>query len=294
MTLSSSSYQSSKLASLEILSPILILPPGLLWTLTALSNCPITSLTIERRVEDPIPWNTILPLIGSAARSLTTLVFQEAELILAMDRDFLTERDILDFISRLPHLHHLTISYTKLNTPAVRQSDPPSIEFNDLETLRAPPPLIQNLFRNPSHLPKIQSVCVLWQRGNVAQTLSVLATVLSAVLARPEPPHLSFSLSAGTYRPTFTHTPGDVAIFLNHVEALAITTVAFSFSSVDIQEIALWTALFPQVRRVDITLPAWKMSAFREDLPRLLRKVRPTQFLNKVHMNGEAFDLVRH
>jgi hypothetical protein len=211
-----------------------------------------------------------------------------------MDRDFLTERDILDFISRLPHLHHLTISYTKLNTPTVRQSDPPSIEFNDLETLRAPPPLIQNLFRNPSHLPKIQSVCILWQRGNVAQTLSVLATVLSAVLARPEPPNLSFSLSAGTYRPTFTHTPGDVAIFLNHVEALAITTVAFSFSSVDIQEISLWTALFPRVRRVDITLPAWKMSAFRVDLPRLLRRVTPTQFLNKIHMNGEAFDLVRH
>ncbi|KAJ7856330.1 hypothetical protein B0H13DRAFT_2078914 [Mycena leptocephala] len=283
MTLPSSAYQSCELTSLEIYSPILVLPPGLLWTLTALRNCPITSLTLELRLGVAIPWSTVLPLIASAARGLTTLVVQEAESLFARDG---TETNILDFISQFPLLRHLTISCI-----AVRPTRPLS-QFGELETIRAVPPLIHDLLRNPSHLPKIQGICILWREGYIEQALNFLATALSVVLQRPEPPHLSFSLSAGTYCPAFSHPTSDVAVLLNHIVAVEIDAPRFHFSSVDVREIALWVALFPRVRRVDITVLDWKIPAIRDNISGLIEAVRPTECLKKIHLNGEAFDLV--
>jgi hypothetical protein len=99
-------------------------------------------------------------------------------------------------------------------------------------------------------------------------------------------------LSAGTYCPAFSHPTSDVAVLLNHIVAVEIDAPRFHFSSVDVREIALWIALFPRVRRVDITVLEWKIPAIRDNISGLIEAVRPTECLKKIHLNGEAFDLV--
>ncbi|KAJ7249771.1 hypothetical protein B0H12DRAFT_1121671 [Mycena haematopus] len=125
-----SCYPSSKLTSLDIRSAALILPPGLRWTLTALRNCGIKSLTLGRGVEYSDIWGTVFPLIASAARGLTSLML--------VDVDSISDEDILDFIARLPQLRHLTIASGRQSK--IRETATPLIPLRFLESIRAPPP----------------------------------------------------------------------------------------------------------------------------------------------------------
>ncbi|KAF7340435.1 hypothetical protein MVEN_01963600 [Mycena venus] len=289
MTLPTSLHPASRLSILEIHSAILVLPPGLCWTLTVLRTCPITSLKLERRVEDSIPWGTVLPLIGSAAGRLTSLTLVEASLISGGDTDSFSEADVLDFISRLPQLRHITVSYK--NRKDLRESDGPLIHLQDLEILRAPSTFILHLLRSPSPLPNIQSICVLWPETYDARGISYLATALPAFLQKPDPPRLSVSVSSAMYRsPFLTFPTDDTRAFLDRVEGLEITSSPFPLT--DLTEMAGWISLFPRVRQVEVALSDSKSPDFRSDLTCLLGAVKATDFLDKIKVNGELYNLL--
>ncbi|KAJ7798082.1 hypothetical protein B0H14DRAFT_3492896 [Mycena olivaceomarginata] len=156
VTLPSSVHWSARLTSLEIYSPTLLLPTGLRWTLTALRTCPVTSLTMERRGAYSIPWSIMLPLIGSAARRLTSLTLMDSSATYSREATSwettsFSYAEVLDFLSRLPLLHHIVVS-CKLK-PNGSAFNGPLIHLQDLETIRAPQPLIQHLLKNLSLTP---------------------------------------------------------------------------------------------------------------------------------------------
>ncbi|KAJ7250184.1 hypothetical protein B0H12DRAFT_1121130 [Mycena haematopus] len=287
MTVPSSIHHSSNLSSLEIYSAILVLPPGLYWTLTALRTCPITSLTLGWRTEESIPWRTVLPLIASAASQLTSISLWEADLIFGGYTDSFTEVDMLDFISRLPQLRHITISYNALTDFVA--TDGPFLDLPNLETLNAPSSIILHLLRSPSPLPNIQSICVIWPQPHLARSISLLATALHPILQKSCPPRISVSVTTFMYRSTFFTTPiGDSAL-PERVEALEIIVSPGPWT--DVVEMAGWIGLFPRVRQVEIELPNLIESGFRADLAHLLRVVKSTDFLDRIKVNGVVYSL---
>ncbi|KAJ6595007.1 hypothetical protein DFH09DRAFT_157941 [Mycena vulgaris] len=139
MNMPSSVSRSSHLTSLDIQSAILILPPGLHWTLAALRHCHTIFLTLGLLSIEANIWTTVLPLIASAGLNLTTFVLQRAELI--------SDGAIIPFLSQLPLLADVTIS--SQNTTSIHPHGTPIIPFRHLEQLRAPPNFIQQIFPAP-------------------------------------------------------------------------------------------------------------------------------------------------
>ncbi|KAJ6578193.1 hypothetical protein B0H19DRAFT_1122635 [Mycena capillaripes] len=284
-------HRSSKLTSLEIQSAILMVPPGLRWTLTAFRNCPITSLTLGRGVEEPIIWRVVLPLIASAARRITSLTLVEAE--------FLSDGDILDFVARLPRLRHLTIS--SRNQTELRQPErAPPIPLRSLEILRAPPRLIQPLLRHPSPVPKIKYIYLLWPEVYIAHNIDVFTSTLSTMLrtldAHGRAPRIIVSVNTMMYRAaslTHHHPTGELRMFLDRIDTLEITAVPFFFT--DIPDMVAWIALFRRVKRVEITLSTLPFAEadFEQDVARLVGAIKATELLDKVTVNGETYELVK-
>ncbi|KAF7367718.1 hypothetical protein MSAN_00835600 [Mycena sanguinolenta] len=269
-------YRSSNLTSLEIHSTILVLPPGLHWTLAALRTCPITSLTLGRRIEESGGWWTALPLIASAATQLTSLTLWESNLMSHGGyTDSFTEVSTLDFISRLPQLRHIIISH-KASTD-FSETDGPPLNLPNLETISAPPTIILHMLRPPSPLPKIQSICVMWPQPPVSRTISLLATALQPIFQKPHPPRLSVSVKTSMYYPSgpFTIPIGD-STFAHRVDALEINVA--TYPPTDVAAMAAWIGLFPRVGQVDIQLSDSIQPGLRADLARLLRVVKLTDF----------------
>lgn len=269
-------HHSYKLASLEIHSAILVLPPGLSWTLAVLRTCPIISLTLGCHADAAIPWSTVLPLIASAATHVTSLTLSDGDPASWRNSDPVAEADILDFISRLPHLRHLSISYQS-RTEFVEGS---LLNLPDLETLRAPAKFILHPLRR-SALPKIQSICVLWSDRHLA-SIRLLAAALSAL---PSPPRVSVSVTSSMYRPAFPIAP----TFLERVVALEITPSPY-VPLKDMTELAAWVGVFPRVQHVDIAFDP-KSQGFHADLTVFLGAVKATAVLNKIKVNGRVYDL---
>ncbi|KAJ7232454.1 hypothetical protein B0H12DRAFT_1239651 [Mycena haematopus] len=276
-------HHSSNLSSLEIYSAILVLPPGLYWTLTALRTCPITSLTLGWRGEESIPWRTVLPLIASAASQLTSITLCEADVIFGYT-DSSTEVGILDFISRFPQLRHIAISYNVFTDFGA--TDGPLLDLPNVETLSAPSPFILHMLRSPSSLPNIQSICVVWPQPHLSRITHLLATALHPILHKSRPPRLSVCVTTSMYHSTFFTVPiGDTA-FSDRVEALEIIVARFPWT--DVAEMAGWIGLFPRVRQVDIELSDSTEPGFHAAVARL---VKSTDLLDKIKVNGVVYSL---
>ncbi|KAJ6517403.1 hypothetical protein C8R47DRAFT_252877 [Mycena vitilis] len=94
--------RASNLTCIHVHSATLILPPGLSWTLGVLRNSPISQLTFANILVTASIWETVLPLIASAAPDLTCVRF--------FDLFILPVPGVMDFVALLPRLVHLDIS----------------------------------------------------------------------------------------------------------------------------------------------------------------------------------------
>lgn len=301
MALPLSLHASTKLTALEIHSAILLRGPGLNWTLTALRNCPVTSLTLGRLLEESIAWDSVLPLIASAATSLTSFKFLEADPFSAGYTDVLLEGHILEFISRLPLLHRLDISYIEISEN--RETDtPPTIQLPRLETLRAPARLIHHLLRNLNPIPKIRTIYVVWPNSYMAVmwpnrypavAINVLAPVLSAILQMEEVPQIVLSVNTRWDRHTaiLTQPAVDVRKLLDRIDGLEILS-----RWVDVDVTAAWVQMLPRVRQVELSQSdprdQGSRTQFCTDLPLLLQAVKPTACLREIKVDGEVHSLV--
>ncbi|KAJ6464858.1 hypothetical protein C8R45DRAFT_1023399 [Mycena sanguinolenta] len=283
----SSCYSSSHLTSLDIRSAALILPPGLSWTLTALRNCGIKSLTLGRGIKDAGIWGTVLPLIASAGRSLTSLTLTE------FDPGSISDNDILAFIARLPQLRHLSISSGTTRTK-IPEAAGPLIPLRALETLRAPPAFIEYFLRHRSPLPKITSICVLWARVYISSDVSALVVSLRTTLRKLDAHGLTPLLAVAA--DTLTHSPRGLAYyrstprliaFVDRVEVLEITATPFFYG--DTVDVASWVALFRRARRVELTVS----NPEKFDVEGLLRAIEPTEGLDGICVNGKMYALAK-
>ncbi|KAJ6534815.1 hypothetical protein B0H19DRAFT_1271511 [Mycena capillaripes] len=276
VTLPSSVHRSARLTSLEIYSPILLLPPGLQWTLTALRTCPVTSLTMERREAYSIPWSTVLPLIGSAGKCLSSLTLTDPAApysrgTTSWDTNYFSDTEVTQSqrqrIRRSPYLPPTPRNHS--STPIVDTKPPPK-----------PPP----------HS-KIRAICILWLEDTAANDIGALATAFSPLLQQLQPPRTSFWVNAATPQSTVQREPaGDIPTFLHTIETLEITAESYPFQQY--MSTAGWVAPFTGVQRVEIKLYNSQSPGYCVDIGRILKAIKPTEFLKTISINGETYPLV--
>ncbi|KAJ6595144.1 hypothetical protein DFH09DRAFT_159175 [Mycena vulgaris] len=288
MNMPSSVSRSSHLTSLDIQSAILILPPGLHWTLAALRHCHTIPLTLGLLSVEANTWTTVLPLIASAGPNLTTIVLQGAETV--------PDGDILAFLSQLPLLTDVIIA--SKNPTSIYPYGTPIIPFRHLEQLRAPPNFIQHFLRHhPACFPQIKYICISWPIHppsiDVVVLCALIASIISRLDARGLAPELSVSLDTMMYRYAFTSNGlnDDLRKCLDRIQALEIRVLPFFFT--DVGEMGSWIAIFRSVRRVDITLLNSRPADIRLDVGRLVKAIKPTDFLDRISVNGEVYQLVK-
>ncbi|KAJ7021509.1 hypothetical protein C8F04DRAFT_1140749, partial [Mycena alexandri] len=268
---------SAQLSALVIQSAILILPPALRWTLAVLQHCPITSLTLDLRVQlqDWAVWHTVISLIISAARGLTTLVLLEV--------NHIHDDHIIEFIPQFGLLRHLTI--ISQGVWELGLINPPP-QLPELETIRASPMFIDYLLRHPRCFPKIKSICVVWPKllratANVDVLMGAVSRIIEVLDERELSPGLSVSASTMLYPAVLLaqNSLGSFPAFCGRIQALELTAKPLYFP--DIADMAAWTALFPHVRRIYITLARLSIttSDFGPDVARLVRTIKATKLL---------------
>ncbi|KAJ7460294.1 hypothetical protein FB451DRAFT_1371752 [Mycena latifolia] len=266
----------AQLTSLDLESAILLLPPGLDWTLAALRSGRIASLTLHHYLVEPIIWSTVLPLIASAAPNLTTLVLLEAE--------GMSDIDVLVFLSQLPLIKHLTISTSR--TTIIEPHGHPVVELLHLQTLRASRSFIDYFLLMPASLPNIESICILCPIAEMGLDISEFAARLAPITDALDDhglaPKLSIAVDQRVYSfgSAVQHLSSDLRKCLARVQELEITIMPVIFSNV--AEMPGWIARFPCVERVAIR---W-LDAAPEEVELLVRMTKATGFLNRISVNG--------
>ncbi|KAJ7446908.1 hypothetical protein B0H11DRAFT_2083764, partial [Mycena galericulata] len=178
-----------QLTSLHIQSVILIMPPCLNWTVSALRFSPITSLSISQISLEKESWNAALTLIAKAAPNLTDLSLSELE--------FISDVEILKFCSRLPRLTSLNIGNNEEARGTPTKCGNGTIpEFRNLTSLVAPANFILYFLRPRPCFPKLKSLCIaFYGRPNIRTIAVQLSAVHQAMTARTIAPSLSLSLA---------------------------------------------------------------------------------------------------
>ncbi|KAJ7667464.1 hypothetical protein DFH06DRAFT_218886 [Mycena polygramma] len=171
--------RASRLTCIHIHSAILILPPGLTWTLEALRSCPITHLSFSKITVELRLWSAVLPLIASAAPGVTSVAF--------IDLPLLPEREIMEFLARLPGLLEVTISAPPADIDVsgfvlILSAETPPPHLPHLRTLRTVPTIARYLLSRPRSLPSLRDITLLLPPSSANTELRQLAQTLKSVI----------------------------------------------------------------------------------------------------------------
>ncbi|KAJ7617604.1 hypothetical protein DFH06DRAFT_1145041 [Mycena polygramma] len=273
--------RSSRLTCIHIHSTILLLPPGLRWTLDVLRSCPISQLTFSKVMVKPLVWSVILPLIASAAPSLTSVVF--------LDILFMPECEIMAFVPQLAGLVDLTIHAGRGSGDGfyifLSQSQPPYLPR--LTHLRTSPNTMVFLLAREGLLPALEKATVLvnpvFVSCDVAALAQLLTTIIDSLAGHPCHPMLALALIPVSPPVHQDEMEPDVRASLDCVQGLEFT---ISPNLVDkfIGNVVLWVAVFRRVKSVAIRV---EPQADVGTLPqRLASSIAGTEFLRAIEVNG--------
>ncbi|KAJ6480453.1 hypothetical protein C8R45DRAFT_1005452 [Mycena sanguinolenta] len=294
VSLSVSSFHRSPslLTFLDINSATLLMPPALNWTLTALRQSPITSLTIcmsrhmglKSRV-----WATVLPLVAAAASNLEAVCLTELDT--AAD-----EREAFAFLARLPELTRLDLThasqFAEHHTQGIRNRPP---RLKHLVNLRASITVVEDFLLREGSLPAIHTICMVWQPPLQADVID-FAQRVSTITARLASLRLSPRLSLCIESRNILNTALTMAQNLNEtqctcfgsVKALQVKGLYYPGHNGENSRIAQMVARFPRVDHVSLatyrTFPALGILD-------LVRCIQPTELLKKVEVDGESYHL---
>ncbi|KAJ7912496.1 hypothetical protein B0H13DRAFT_1713038 [Mycena leptocephala] len=243
----SNGARSRKLTSLHIESAVLIMPPCLNWTLSALRHCPITSLSLSQISLEKEIWSAALTLIAKAAPNLADLSLSELASI--------TDVEILKFCSRLPRLTSLKIGNNEeaqgMPTKCAKGIIP---EFRNLVTLVAPADFILYFLRPRPCFPKLESLSISFHgKTHIRKIAAQLSDVCQLMAARTLSPSLSLSLSLYS----------DITFDFDAIPKMSddIKQYFDCVASLDLQifpshpaEIARWVHIFPSVQHVSMAV----------------------------------------
>ncbi|KAK7028341.1 hypothetical protein R3P38DRAFT_920864 [Favolaschia claudopus] len=282
--ISSKAARSSTLRSLRIQSAVLVMPPSLNWTLSALRSCPITSLTLFQISLELEIWAAALTLIASAAPNLTDLSLSELDAIAAVD--------ILKFCSRLPRLTNLEIgdNLEAAGTPTQCRAGKGSWpEFRHLVSLRAPADFVRHFMLPRTSLRKLTSLCILFYGKTHMSDISVKLLGVGQLMAeRRLSPNLTLSLSL--YSETMVSDFDEVEELSDYVKQYivcvgSLTLEVAPFSPVDL---ARWIRLFPSVQQVCLNFRT-KPPDVRSYTKRLLQVVNKDRgYLQTIVVDGKT------
>ncbi|KAJ6524453.1 hypothetical protein DFH09DRAFT_187118 [Mycena vulgaris] len=277
--------RSRKLTSLHIQSAVLIMPPCLNWTLSALRHCPITYLSLSQISLDKAVWAAVLSLIAKAAPRLTSLSLSELESI--------SDVEILTFCSCLPRLTSLKLgSNEEARGTPTKYATGPIPDFAALATLSAPADFIVYCLRPRACFPKLNSLCISFDGQTDIRTVGAqLSVVCQAMAARTVSASLSLSLALFSDAIMF-----DLAAFPRLAAPL---TKCFSYVArldllvfpYDAAEIARWIHLFPSLQHVALTLRS-KPVDVEADGKKFLRAIaKAPSLIRTVVINGTTHTL---
>ena len=119
---------------------------------------------------------------------------------------------------------------------------------------------------------------------------SPIYSIMNTLDKRGLAPQLSATLDTMLYR-YHSFGPGDLSAelrgYCDRFHALEIRVLPFLF--MDVADIADWIQLFRGVRRVDIT---WvNLSSSPDDVEKMVRVVKATEFLKDIVVNGKVYKL---
>ncbi|KAF7334275.1 hypothetical protein MSAN_02389100 [Mycena sanguinolenta] len=188
---------SLQLNTLHIETATLVMPPGLHWTLTALHQCPITSLGIRMSLVESHIWSVVLPSIVAACPNLTSLRLTDLDSY-SRSHEASTETLALAFLAHFPRLVDLELTHLWGSgmyfdwRSYLFKAKGPTAPLKHLTRLRAPPSIVSHLLSRPFALPIINSICILWKEPSspdyktLVRFLSSIFRVLSWRRLTPE------------------------------------------------------------------------------------------------------------
>ncbi|KAJ7624212.1 hypothetical protein DFH06DRAFT_1481573 [Mycena polygramma] len=284
--------RASHLTCIHIHSTTLILPPGLSWTLGVLRNCPISQLTFANILVGQDIWETVLPLIASAAPGLTSVRFS--------DLYHFPEPGVMPFLALLPRLVDLDISFPdnclRLGLYFVRpgQRRPPPPYLPCLTHLRIEPSLLSYLFSHNHLIPALKTITVLFSPLITVECLAgTIPRILELTHCPSAPaPLLGFATTRSSYvldSPSGNMTP-ELSASLDHVQRFEVDwDISLDAVEKAIKGIVLWVAAFRRVKSVAIKLEPEDDVG---DLPqRLASSIARTEFLQVIEVNGREHPL---
>ncbi|KAJ7471950.1 hypothetical protein FB451DRAFT_1251488 [Mycena latifolia] len=284
-SVSSTPSRSRKLTSLHIQSAVLVMPPCLNWTLSALRNCPITSLSLSQISLDKELWRAALSLIAKAAPNLTDLSLSELETI--------SDVEILAFCARLPRLTSLKIgSNEEARGTPTKCANGPIPEFRALARLTAPADFILYCLRPRLCFPKLTSLCISFHGQTAIRTVGArLSAVCQAMAARTVSPSVSLSLALFSDTITFDleAVPRLAEHFTKYLSAVASLNLhVFPY---DTAAITRWIHLFPSVQHVALTVRS-KPADVDADAQKFLRAIsKAPSLIRTLTINGNMHKL---
>ncbi|KAJ7432150.1 hypothetical protein FB451DRAFT_1317386 [Mycena latifolia] len=254
----------SRLTTLHIQSAVLLLPPGLSWTLKALRTCPISSLTFSQVAIAPREWGAVLLPIASAAAHLTTVSFFAHDYIRSTD---IMGTDIVAFAGRVPGLTQLDILGPRADGGLATTAIP------DLPKL--------------THcLPALHDLRICSPSASIEEIGQSLTTILRGLDARSLAPVLSLEMNQVSGDSTSSLST-DARASLDRITGLEI--VLDHFRGVEVREIVSMVAIFRGVRQVTIRFEP--TLAFREVAVKLVNTLPPTEYLREIDVNGTTYPL---
>ncbi|KAJ6454521.1 hypothetical protein C8R47DRAFT_1228590 [Mycena vitilis] len=244
----------------------------------------LPSLLLQNRGELRI-WSAVLRLIASAASGLTSVAF--------IDLPLLPEREIMEFLARLPGLLELTISV------------PPA----DIDTLRTVPTIARYLMSRPHSLPSLRDITLLLPLSSANTELrhltQTLGSIIEPLLAHPRAtaPVLTVAVNPTPYRQrwdaaSWVDVQPELRASLDRVQGLEITLTIAAPDTISkiIRNTALRTGVFRGARRVVIKLELQVGVELDLDaldlLRRLARSIAPMEFLRKIEVDDREYPLV--
>ncbi|KAF7361398.1 hypothetical protein MSAN_01172900 [Mycena sanguinolenta] len=269
--------RSSTLTSLHIQSAVLVMPPCLNWTLSALRHCPITSLSLFQISLEKEIWSAALSLIARAAPNITDLSLSEL--------DSISDVEILRFCSRLTRLTFLKIGANEEGQGTPTKCTKGRVpQFRNLTSLIAPADFVQYFMRPRSCLPMLVSLRILFLgKADICAIIEQLRNICELMAERTLTPTLSLSLSLYS---NITAGLEDLSTLsdgakkcLSHVASLILDVFA---SNPD--DIARWVHIFPAVQHVSLTVKPSVTGAYKDRLVQALSKDRGC--LRTIVVNG--------
>ncbi|KAJ7039032.1 hypothetical protein C8F04DRAFT_1086885 [Mycena alexandri] len=274
--------RSQELSTLHIESAVLIMPPCLSWTLSALRYCGITSLSISRVSLEKELWNAALTLIAKGAPHLAELSLCEL--------DSISDVEILKFCSRLRRLTSLKIGNNEeaqgVPTKCTKGQIP---AFRHLTSLIAPADFILYFLRPQKCFPQLNSLSITFHgktKTHIRTVGAQLMAVCRLMATRKISPSLCLSLPLFSDTITFDFDavlslPVKVTRYFEHVASLDLHVFPYGTA-----EIARWVHLFPSVQHVSLVVRS-KPADADADTVRFLHALSQAQsLLRTVTING--------